>query len=526
MRLACFHADISTSNQTIKEPKCSIVMAGRKRRLTIIAFLAVVATGRNVEGLITGLGLTENLRTSRIVPLKAVTVSSSLRPATSKLSKSRERLRELEQRRNQVLADGNSNSGIYNYKLPSLPQQKGPKDTIPKSGYDIDAILKYYDRRPLQVGWRLNSLGLPLLFWYFGLLFDKALGYDKSEQVQRKRGSELRGHLVRSGSVALVKSGQALSLRPDLLKNEIWAEELGQLVDAVGSFSDKAAMRIIRHEMSDMLPRLEAAQQSLKYSEVKESGLTSRVSSFLSKYSDDPILNLFEVYNDGRAVASASIGQVYKAKLRPGPLLEAAMGRSQAAAWGGRLVAIKVQRPDAADRASLDMYLIRRAAEWLSVWRGGDLPAIADQFGMQLFGELDYVQEAKNGERFRSLYGDWDSVEVPASCIELTRKKVLVTEWIDGEKGPWKGEVGKDMVRVGLKCSVDQLLNTGLFHADPHKGNLLMTPDQQLAFIDFGMMADVPEDDRYGLIGLVIGLQQKDLPLVTDNLLKVSPLWV
>jgi predicted unusual protein kinase regulating ubiquinone biosynthesis (AarF/ABC1/UbiB family) len=55
----------------------------------------------------------------------------------------------------------------------------------------------------------------------------------------------------------------------------------------------------------------------------------------------------------------------------------------------------------------------------------------------------------------------------------------------------------------------------------PCRGNLLMTPDKKLAFIDFGMMADVSEEDRYGLVGLVIGLQNKDLPLVTENLLKV-----
>jgi hypothetical protein len=61
-----------------------------------------------------------------------------------------------------------------------------------------------------------------------------------------------------------------------------------------------------------------------------------------------------------------------------------------------------------------------------------------------------------------------------------------------------------------------------LFHADPHRGNLLATPDGKLAFIDFGMMADVSEEDRYGLIGLVIGLQNKDLPLITENLLKLG----
>lgn len=64
-------------------------------------------------------------------------------------------------------------------------------------------------------------------------------------------------------------------------------------------------------------------------------------------------------------------------------------------------------------------------------------------------------------------------------------------------------------------------MTTGLFHADPHRGNLLKTTDGKLAFIDFGMMADIDEEDRYGLFGLLIGLQNKDLPLVTENLLKV-----
>ena len=112
------------------------------------------------------------------------------------------------------------------------------------------------------------------------------------------------------------------------------------------------------------------------------------------------------------------------------------------------------------------MYLLRRAAMWASKFRGGDLTGIADTFGMQLFGELDYIREANNADRFRDLYGNWDRVVVPQPCTELTRKKVLVMEWVDGEKGPWTGQDGIDMVRLGLKCSVDQLLNTGLFHGE------------------------------------------------------------
>lgn len=388
---------------------------------------------------------------------------------------------------------------------------------LPVVGYDAESICEFYDRRPLRVAWRLNCVGLPLLGWYAGLLLDRALGVENEVTVQRKRGAELRRHLVRSGSVALIKSGQALSLRPDLIRNKIWAEELGKLVDAVGAFKDTEAMSIMKHEFSDILPRIKAA--NIPPPKVTKKGTLSRIEAMVQS---DPVLSLFEFYNDNKAVASASIGQVYKCKIKRGARLEAAIGKEEADRWGGKMVAVKVQRPDVAASASLDMYLLRQTAMWLSKFRGGDLPSIADQFGMQLFGELDYVREADNCERFRELYGYWDKVEVPSSCEALTRKRVLVQEWVEGVKGPWPGKAGIDMVRIGLKCSVDQLMHTGLFHADPHRGNLLKTPEDKLAFIDFGMMADVSEEDRYGLIGLVIGLQNKDLPLITEELLELG----
>lgn len=407
----------------------------------------------------------------------------------------------------------NANTSVSISKNRMIKQQP-----MPLVGYDAEKIIHHYDRRPLEVGWRLNALSLPLLGWYMGLLMDKTLGVDDQEAIQRKRGMELRLHLVRSGSVALIKSGQALSLRPDLIKNKIWAEELGKLVDAVGSFPDVDAMNIMSSQLSDLLPRIQAAPSTNK-TRKRKSSTSSKLNRITTK---DPILSLFEFDNDNRAVASASIGQVYKAKIRRGAALEAAIGKNAADYWGGRIVAIKIQRPNAAAAASLDMYLIRRAVMWLSKFRGGDLPAIADQFGMQLFGELDYIREANNNERFKALYGHWNNVEVPEPCNELTRSKVLVQEWVDGKKGPWLGNSGIDMVRIGLKCSVDQLLHTGLFHSDPHRGNLLQTPEGNLAFLDFGMMADVTEGERYGLIGLIIGLQNKDLPLITENLLELG----
>jgi len=420
--------------------------------------------------------------------------------------------------RNKINRNNDNNNRRVNRSRSRNKQKMKP---MPVTGYDAKAIEEHYDMRPLQVGWRLNTIGFPLLFWYGRLLIDKANGVLNLPSVQRQRGKELREAFVQSKSVALIKSGQALSLRPDLIKNKIWAEELGKLVDAVGSFSDVEAMKIIRSELKDVALRMDAAPIQWKDSFKKRKGLAK---SKLEKIvANDPVLSLFEFKNDYRAVASASIGQVYRATIRRGPQLEAAIGKEMAAKWGGKAVAIKVQRPDVDSSVSLDMYLLRRTATWLSKMRGGDILGIADQFGIQLFGELDYEREADNCLRFRDLYGnDWDNIMVPDVCTALTRKRVLVMEWVDGEKGPWDGEEGIKMVRLGLKCSVDQLMTTGLFHADPHRGNLLKTADGKLAFLDFGMMADIDEEDRYGLFGLCIGLQNKDLPLVTENLLKLG----
>jgi predicted unusual protein kinase regulating ubiquinone biosynthesis (AarF/ABC1/UbiB family) len=386
---------------------------------------------------------------------------------------------------------------------------------LPVRGYNADALEAHYDRRPLAVGWRLNALGFPLLGWYGRLLIDQALGRSSDTAVQHAQGVALRQALVQSGSVALIKSGQALSLRPDLLRNPIWADELGKLVDAVGAFDDREALQILSRQLADIKPRLKGVPKRQR---------SKRRTKLQALAEDDDILSLFEFSNNHQAIASASIGQVYKARIRRGPALEAAIGKEAAQIWGGKTVAIKIQRPDARTSASLDMYLLRRTAMWLSKVRAGDLVPIADAFGRQLFGELDYVREANNCERFGQLYREWPDVCVPAACEALTRRKVLVMEWVDGTKGPWQGPEGIEMVRIGLRCSVDQLMTTGLFHADPHRGNLLQTSDNKLAFLDFGMMADIDEDDRYGLFGLVIGLQNKDLPLVTEYLLKVGAL--
>ena len=95
----------------------------------------------------------------------------------------------------------------------------------------------------------------------------------------------------------------------------MWAEELGKLVDAVGSFSDKEAMRIMKRELEDLYPRLKVTKSTWKDS-IRRKKKGRRLTGAEKIVEKDPILSMFEFYNDNKAVASASIGQVYKAKIR------------------------------------------------------------------------------------------------------------------------------------------------------------------------------------------------------------------
>lgn len=202
-------------------------------------------------------------------------------------------------------------------------------------------------------------------------------------------------------------------------------------------------------------------------------------------------------------IASASIGQVYKARLKDTNIS----------------VAVKVQRPEALSSASLDIFILRKLAFLVKKLRrlNTDLVSIVDQFGTQLFQELDYNSEARNCLRFRELYGGISGIYVPFAYTNMTRQRVLTMEFVEGVKGPWKVG-GERMLTIGLQCSVMQLLESGYFHSDPHRGNLLQTPNGDLAYLDFGMMADVPMVQRYALVGTVLGLVNKDIPLVVSSL--------
>lgn len=339
--------------------------------------------------------------------------------------------------------------------------------------YDPDAIASYYRRRSLQVWGRVLNI-----FWtFFGfvvtLWWDRQTG--KLESNQPKRAARLRDILTNLGP-AYIKVGQALSTRPDLVPPQ-YLEELTRLQDQLPPFSNDVAFRFIEEELGD------------------------RPESVYAELSPHP-------------VAAASLGQVYKGKLK-----------------SGETVAVKVQRPGLAQQITLDLYILRQIASWASknIKRvRSDLVGIMDEFGSRIFEEMDYTQEGRNAERFAQLYGHLPDIYVPRIYWQYTQRRVLTMEWITGTKLTQPLEIraqGSDagyLIEVGVQCSLLQLLEHGFFHADPHPGNLLATPDGKLAYLDFGMMSEVKPYQRYGLIEAVVHLVNRDFEGLANDYVKLE----
>ncbi|TYI22891.1 hypothetical protein ES332_A06G131300v1 [Gossypium tomentosum] len=285
---------------------------------------------------------------------------------------------------------------------------------------------------------------------------------ERSDQMFKVRAAELRKILVELGP-AYIKIAQAVSSRPDLIQPS-YLDELSLLQDRITPFSTEVALDTIE----------------------KELGL--QIDELFSEISPEP-------------VAAASLGQVYQARLR----------RS------GQVVAVKVQRPGVQAAISLDILILRFLAG--VVKKAGkfntDLQAVIDEWASSLFREMDYRKEADNGLKFRRLYGGIKDVFVPNINMEHTTRRVLVMEWVEGQK---LSEV-KDLylVEVGVYCSFNQLLENGFYHADPHPGNLFRTYDGKLAYIDFGMMGEFKQEFREGFIEACLHLVNRDFDALSKD---------
>ncbi|MFM5983034.1 MAG: ABC1 kinase family protein [Sphaerospermopsis kisseleviana] len=339
--------------------------------------------------------------------------------------------------------------------------------------YDPEEIQAHYQSQPLQVLRRILTVLRPTLSYLFGIWWDKQRGIVVKND--RRRAVQLRELLTKLGP-AYIKIGQALSTRPDLVP-PIYLEELTKLQDQLPPFPNEIAYQFIEEELG------------------------SRPEEIYAELSAEPI-------------AAASLGQVYKGKLKT-----------------GEEVAIKVQRPDLRERITIDLYILRKLAGWVqkNVKRvRSDLVGILDELGDRIFEEMDYIHEGENAERFFELYGHIPDIYVPKIYWEYTNRRVLTMEWINGIKLTQTREIkelgidARYLIEVGVQCSLRQLLEHGFFHADPHPGNLLATFDGKLAYLDFGMMSEIKPPQRYGLIEAIVHVVNRDFDLLAQDYVKLE----
>jgi predicted unusual protein kinase regulating ubiquinone biosynthesis (AarF/ABC1/UbiB family) len=340
--------------------------------------------------------------------------------------------------------------------------------------YNPQAIASYYNKRPWLVIWRAITVVWLFAGFLIGLLIDRAVGHVDANKGDR--ATQLREILTYLGPT-YIKVGQALSTRPDLIKQD-FLEELIKLQDQLPPFDNEQAMQIIESQLKKSVEEL--------YKEISP-----------------------------RPVAAASLGQVYKARL-----------------YTGEEVAVKVQRPNLLPVITRDLYLLRWAASWikplLPLNLGDNLTIVVDEFGTKLFEEIDYQNEGRNAEKFAANFQDDPTVKVPLIYWRYSSQTVLTLEWIDGIKltdldAIRRAGLDRDkLIKAGVTSGMRQLLEFGFFHADPHPGNLFAMADGRMAFIDFGMMDQLTQHTKETIAGSVVHLINKDYLSLTDDFVKLG----
>jgi ubiquinone biosynthesis protein len=274
-----------------------------------------------------------------------------------------------------------------------------------------------------------------------------------------------------------VKLGQAASTRSDILPDDIILE-LQKLQDRVEPYPYEQAREIVERELGGPLEALYAS------------------------FTTEPI-------------ASASIGQVHGATLPD-----------------GTKVAVKVQRPGVRDQVETDLDIVMTQARALAgrpeVEERYDIVDIADEFATALHDELDYLAEAHNCERLGELFAGDDTVYFPKVYWQWTTSRVLTLDFVDGiplnrldvldEAGIDRAEVARN----GIICYLEQIFTHGVFHADPHPGNLFAMPDGRVGFTDFGRIGTISQVARDQLSDLLVAVVDNDSALAVDMLYEAA----
>jgi len=302
---------------------------------------------------------------------------------------------------------------------------------------------------------------------------------EEKKVIRRKKQAVwIRETLLNLGPT-FIKVGQLFSTRADLFPSE-YVDELIKLQDQVPAFGYEQAAVIIAQDLGK------------------------------------PVEKLFNNF-DPIPLAAASLGQVHRAELVT-----------------GESVVVKVQRPGLKQLFAIDLDILRGIAKYFqrhpSWGRNRDWMGIYDECCRILWEEIDYLSEGANADTFRRNFRADDWVKVPRVYWRYASPRVLTLEYLPGIKISHyealenAGLDRKLLAQLGAKAYLQQLLNDGFFHADPHPGNIAVDLDGALIFYDFGMMGRIKANVREQLMETLFGIAQKDADRVVTSLVALGAL--
>jgi ubiquinone biosynthesis protein len=297
------------------------------------------------------------------------------------------------------------------------------------------------------------------------------IGVRGDREATREGAQRFRAALEELGTT-YIKLGQLLSSRPDLLP-DVYIDELGHLVDEIAPVAFAEIEQTIREEIGDEI---------------------------FARIDPEPL-------------ATASIAQTHRALLKT-----------------GRDVVVKVRRPGIVEQVELDLAVLRSTAGLLHRRSEAaqllQVEALADELEVHLREELNFVEEAHNAELIARLVTDYEDIVVPQVIRPYVTERVLILERIDGDKvtaahglAPQRAE---ELARQFFRAYVHQVTVEGVYHADPHRGNVFLTTDGRLALLDFGLLGRLDQDTRRGLALLLLAIAQNRADDVADLILSLS----